>query len=701
MVDGRAPARFGRGLPLFLLLFLAMTAGRPVAGGDERREPVARHVIALFDGDAGHQDLDVEDPVHQLLELPLHHLGMVVVRHDVRRGPPPRETLTDLRAVITFFDHTEEPVGWLMSWLEERRREGGIRFLHLGELGPLRFPVQSGESGRLARWFAGFGLGFDSYFAEQPLGVEVKLRDPLLCAFEADPRGHSIHHGPWIESGANIPWITTECPTDPGHTRTPVVTGPWGGIALNPWLYREGPGDGTRRWHIDPFAFLTAALGLEGVPAPCPVVLNGRRMFFCHVDGDGFESLSTVRRGARCGEVFLAEILEKYRLPFSVSVIVSSLADRLDPEEPTALMRLAARVLAHPRVEPASHAVTHPLLWGRMETGMKPTFAFPELPGFARTLPGEVRESVRFIERYLLPPGKRCGLMLWTGNCCPEEDAIAEAERLGLLHLNGGTYRYDALYDSLAYVQPWGRIVGGHVQVYCGAPNEVVYDGYFETHPGAFGHVDETIERTGRGRILKPANVYVHFFSVERPGRLRVFRQLLDRWALREPTAPVFASTWVRAVRSALLTARIHRTPEGWAFRDFGDCYTARIDGETRHVDWDGSPGILGACRRDGSLYLHLSRPDADVALVARPVPRPHVKEADHLLTEATRSPTGVAVTSESLAPRRIVFAGFPPGSTVRLRLDGAVRETVADERGEVPVVLEEPGRNRVEVMRP
>ncbi len=704
MVDGRTPAA-KRLVLLLTIALLGMLVGRSPAGsGSEGQEPVARHVLALYDGGAGSQSLGIEDPVHQLYELPLNYLGMVVLRHDVRDGPPPARLLTDLRAVLTAFEYTDDPVEWLWPWLEARRREGGIRFVHFGEWGPLRFVNRRENTGRLARWLASFGLGFDPAYVDIPLGVKVTLSDRLPCAIEADPTGHSIHRGPWIESGANTAWISTRSSADPGRARTPIVTGPWGGIALAPYVYREGAGEGGRRLYLDLFAFLRTALGLTGVPAPQPCVINGRRMFFCHVDGDGFESLSTIRRGANCGEVFLDEIIEKYELPFTVSIIANSITDDLKPTVRTPMIEAASRLLRHPRVEAASHSVRHPLNWGMV--GESPerssaTFVFPGPKHFDKTLVGEVRDSIRFINDYLLPPTKRCEVMLWSGNACPQVDAIAEADRLGLLNLNGGIYRWDALNDSVSYVPPLGRIVNGHVQVYCGSSNEVVYDGYFTTNPLSFRHVDTTIERTGRGKILKPANVYVHLFSVERRGRIRVFRRLLDRWGKSEPTAPVFASTYIRSVRSALGTARILRTPNGWAFRDFGDCRTVRLDDPAGEIDWSRSPGILGARVLQGSLHLHLAKPDAEVTLVKKATPAPHVLEANHVLTKASRDATGVAVTSTSLAPRLIVFAGFPPDGPLILRLDSVQQEVAADENGEFRLELPPAGPNRVEVRRP
>ena len=117
-------------------------------------------------------------------------------------------------------------------------------------------------------------------------------------------------------------------------------------IALAPWTLRWGSERGDRRWHLDPFAFFREALALDRVPAAHPAVLNGRRMFFCHVDGDGFDSISTMNGGACAGRVFLDRIVDEFPLPFTISVIIASLTNDLKVTDPTERMRIARELLS-------------------------------------------------------------------------------------------------------------------------------------------------------------------------------------------------------------------------------------------------------------------------------------------------------------------------------------------------------------------
>lgn len=682
-----------RFLPLTaLLLFLPPAAAEG--------EPVKRHVIALVEGKE--PDPLLMDAVHEVIDLPLNHLGMVVLHHHIRSGPPPAEWLGDACAVLLFLPHGGDPPDWLWPWLETEVKRHGLRVLLLNELGQLLQP----DAKRFSKWIEPFGLRFEPHFAKGPLEVTAKFLDGRLCTYEADPRPYAIHHGPKSTGPANKVWVTTRPRTDPEEVCHPVVTGPWGGMALDPWGVRLGTLDQDRRWYVDPFAFFREALGLEGVPAPDPSVLNGRRMWFMQVDGDGFESLSSVKPNAFSAQVMLDEIFRKYALPFTVSIIVRSLTEDYDVKEPTPKMLLAREILNLPNVEPASHGVLHTLVWqeeapsGGAKSGAGGLMWYPSLGNYTYTRVNEVKESIRFINERLLEPPRRCELMLWTGNAMPPEEAILAAGEMGARNLNGGVFRWDPWYDSVGFVSPWSRRVGKALQVYAGAGNENWFEGFFDTMPGAFAHIDETIARTGSPRILKPADIYVHFYSAETPVRLAALKGLIRRFAIEGEMAPVFASTYVEAVEAAVEHAHVRRTPDGWILQDFGACRTARIDGEPRDVDFEKSRGLLGARRLNGALYLHLAGSDAHVVLADRPAPRPHVEQANCLLDAPRLVPAGVTVTAKGVGERVIVFAGFPPDAPLLVSLGSEQSERQADAQGRLEVRLPGPCETTVTLPR-
>jgi len=665
--------------------------GNPAEPVEERRL-----VVALYDGMGVDQPLDFADPVHQLIELPLNHLGMVVRRWDIRQGPPPEAWMAAPRAILTRFESTGDPPDWLWPWLEEHGTRPGVRVIHLEEFGPLQYRGAELDATRLAAWLARFGLAYEDVFVEGPIGIRVTARVPEATGFEADGRSRACHRGPRNTSDANRVWLETESAFEKGVVRTPVVTGPWGGIALSPWVLDPGDRSDARRWHLDPFAFFTEALGLRGVPAPHPSVLNGRRMFVFHVDGDGFESLSTVESGAYAAKVFLDEVIRRYELPATVSIIVASLTDDLQPAEVNDRMRLARRIFAEPNVEPGTHTVLHPLRWDQGET------YYHDLKHYEFDPVAEVRESIRFINRWLAPPDKPCRMVLWSGTCNPAREPVVAAREEGCDNINGGVFRWDATSDSVAFVSPWGNWKGDEFQVYPGAANENEFDGFYDTMPGAFGHIDTTIERCGSPRILKPANVYCHFYSAERPARLAALKKLLDRWGVAEPTAPVFASRYCEAVRDAVYGARVLRAgPDRWLLRQMGACRTVRLDGDPREVDFAASRGVIGSHRIDGQLYVSLSAPDAELVLASDPAPRLHLEQANHDVQQVEMDAARLAWVAQGFGRRVAVLAGLPAGADVEFAAGESVESLSADADGRVELGWHQEGPLRVVVTVP
>jgi hypothetical protein len=438
-------------------------------------------------------------------------------------------------------------------------------------------------------------------------------------------------------------------------------------------------------------------------PVPQPSVLFGRRMFTFHVDGDGFESLSAVQPGANCGVVLRDAVINKYLIPSTISIIVASLTPDLHIKEPTANMKTARSIFEADWVEATSHGVLHPFNWYKPwgpAPAERANFGYPGLAGFVYSPASEVGESLRFIDTRLLPEGKNVVGMLWTGESIAPASALRAAEEMNCWNLNGGTFRWDPAHDSVGYVSPWGRTVDGFLQVYAGAANENEFDGFYDRSPGVFGHVATTIERTGKGRILKPASVYAHFYSAERHLRLKALQKLIERWAFAEPTIPVFASAYAMAVQGAM-KARVKPLEGGWRLEGWGSCRTARFDDEPREVDFERSKNVWGANRIDGSLYVMLGSGSADLFLSKDPVAKPHLKESNHVLSDVVLSDKGVRFRSESPIPRKIIVAGLPPAAAVDLLVGTQSREVETDSSGHLLIALEPAAPAHVEVRVP
>ena len=147
-----------------------------------------------------------------------------------------------------------------------------------------------------------------------------------------------------------------------------VLTSNRGGHAANGYFIYEEPGTG-RKWIIDPFAFFQRAFGVETMPVPDVTTLSGRRMWFSHIDGDGWNNVTRVEahrdKPTISALVVLRDLIVPYPdLPVAVGVIGADVDEYGTPE---AARQAARELYALPQVEIASHTYTHPYQWSFFE----------------------------------------------------------------------------------------------------------------------------------------------------------------------------------------------------------------------------------------------------------------------------------------------------------------------------------------------
>ena len=143
-----------------------------------------------------------------------------------------------------------------------------------------------------------------------------------------------------------------------------------GGYVANGYFIYEEPGTGRTKWIIDPFAFFQRALGVETMPVPDVTTLSGRRMWFSHIDGDGWNNVTRVEahrdKPTISALVVLRELIAPYPdLPVAVGVIGADVDERYGT--PEAARQAARELYALPQVEIASHTYTHPYQWSFFE----------------------------------------------------------------------------------------------------------------------------------------------------------------------------------------------------------------------------------------------------------------------------------------------------------------------------------------------
>lgn len=305
--------------------------------GVGRLEVIPRRVLALYDSEGWSAS---RSPAHRLAAPILDYLGYAVDYHDIR-GPLSEYPLTGRYAgVVSWLD--EAPGGSVIRTVEdwlERRVLGKVPLVLLGSS-----PVASDDL--LAR------MGVSVQTARPGAELTVSALTEAARTGEGVLRPRRLEVAPWRNDSPEND-VLFGFRDEHGASWDPVLVGPWGGAALDPYVLEPLVGD-RRRWLIDPFAFFESALGGPAFPRPDPTTENGRRIMTAHVDGDGFVSRAEWPDGPYAAEVVRDRILNRYRIPTTVSVIEGEIGPTgLYPDQSAELEALAREIFELPHVEAA------------------------------------------------------------------------------------------------------------------------------------------------------------------------------------------------------------------------------------------------------------------------------------------------------------------------------------------------------------
>src|SRR5882757_3485300 len=634
------------GLLLVICGLLPVVATAQAPGDEPRVEPVRREILAVYD--SREEERPDQTRIHRFAEMPLNYLGFVVTYWDLSAGMPSAERSENLRGVITWFRRPPPPAFYLWAQQEVTR---GARMVVLGDSGLPSGNTSLADANKL---FAEIGFGLSGATVDITYGARILQRDglvgferpldpvlpafPIVGTFGSDVTSHLVleyHEGTQVLASSVV------------------LTSSHGGYAANGYFVYEEPGTGRTKWIIDPFAFFQKAFGVEMMPVPDVTTISGRRIWFSHIDGDGWNNVSYIEsyrdKPTIAAGVVLRELIAPYPdLPVAIGVIGADIDERYGGPEAA---RAAARELyALPQVEVATHTYTHPYQWSFFESydrALEERINGPDESEWIavvgdrihraarRLFPGLVRKSAetetKFIDddppraysefpfdldqevrgaitaaEEMAPEGKRGTLYLWSGGAEPFEAAIARTRRIGLRNLNGGDSRIDADYPSISYLSPIARTVGAERQIYAGDANDYIFitDGGGREH--GFLKLDATSSATEHPRRLKPIDVYYHMVAGERPAQLAGVRHHLD--AGRQALVTPIAASHYAAIADGFFSTQITSLGESsWLIQKRGALQTVRFDDAgALAVDLARSVGVLGQRKKGNSLYVAL-----------------------------------------------------------------------------------------------
>ncbi len=645
--------------------------------------PIPRTLFVLYD--AYTETIPRYTIVHRTLEMPLNWLGYHLEYHE--HNDPLPAWRNDVAGVVLWLSpgipvaNQTAYLDWLDEGIEQQKK-----LLVMGNPGfdpKLRSTSEGSE--RVNAILSHIGMRDNGGWVGITYNSTLADKNPNMVEFEHRygsilPGYHTVTALPGAAVHLSIHDTDEENNPLLSHLVTTHANG--GYIAEGYGLYYELDDDGqtvlAQRWLVNPFAFLNAALGAGDQPRPDVTTLNGRRIFYSHLDGDGWNNYTEIREYQKkktiSAEVLLDEVYRPYQqLPFTIAPIVSELDPACHGRAESA--DIARTIFTLPNVEPASHTYSHPLLWRffkhddpsaeirflnrypdpptattsifdaargwltpnehlneqwqplvesyneerpltEIDRQVDEYFKIPRSYACAPfNLHKEVVGSVEYLQA-LAPPEKEISLYQWSGDTTPAESALREVRKAGLLNINGGDSRFDPDYPSYSYVAPLGLKVGAERQIYSSNSNENTYTALWSERFFGFRNLVSTVRNTETPRRISPFNIYYHTYSGEKRASLEALKQNLD-YALTQPLIPLFTSQYARIARDYFLTEITPLDDGRWRIDNRGALQTIRFDRATlRTIDWSRSEGVIGQRHYQGSLYIFLN-PSHDTPIIA------------------------------------------------------------------------------------
>lgn len=706
---------------------------------------VPRDILALYDG--RHEKRPHETRIHHFAEMPLNHLGLRVVYHDINTPLPALDQLARYQGILTWFIEPLANAEAYVDWLDKATAQG-TRLVFLSELAP---PDPPTSARAIAAILDRLGLELTQQYVSVTSDARIADLDRTMLGFErpvdkvlpdflvmlAKPGKARVH-------------LSVDAPTRIGMKRAAlVVTSEAGGYASDEYTIYFEPNTDKVQWILNPFEFFRRAFGAGRVPMPDVTTVSGRRIYFSHIDGDGWNNLTELEK-YRDAQMLSAEVIAREAilpypdLPVSVGLIAGDIDQQLGGRPESAAV--AKRLYALPQVEVASHTYTHPFNWsffekydrvaeqalidGAQRPGLKladrlrsvtralagkeqgadPTNRYiagsDDLPRTYLKLPFDLDKEVRralAVSESFAPPGKKAKLYLWSGDTTPFEGALAATRAAGARNMNGGDSRLDKEYPSVFYVPPISRPMGKERQIFAGNSNENTYtNDWLGPYYGYF-MLEKTLDNTEIPRRLKPFNVYYHMYTGEKESALAALKYILDL-ARRSDIAPIAASNYA-AIADDFFGVDVRQVDaSAWEYRNRGAMQTVRLDdADMLTVDFEKSRGVIGFNRHAGAIYATLDRAvePAIVALKRKDLDGEQVLNAAGLnlvhgrwqLSNVKREDCAVEMTAEGFGKGDMLWRA-PPGRGYLMAASrhGAVydREVVrADAQGVLKLVVE------------
>lgn len=619
----------------------------------------------------------------QFLSMPLEYLGYIPSFQHISKPLPEGDLKNTYAGIIISFDDEKYPyLKRYYPWLL-RQVKNHIPVVFLQNFG---FPLQP-------YYLKPLGLS-----SVTQIGTSRKLHivsQDAVMGFEAKVQLFPESFIPLkLLQGRSLLTIKTQ----EGQIENGVGITQWGGYALNPFVYYSLPNNNNAKWVLNPFIFLKQALHLPTLPVPDVTTENGRRLLFVHIDGDGFNQKAEWIGGKIAAEELYDHILSKYQIPSTVSVIVGEIEPNgMYPKQSKMLMQMAKKIFELPWVELASHTYSHPYNWENKKSeplAKDVTYNLP-IPNYHFNLKQEIDGSVDFINRFLSPHHKTCGVYLWSGQANVNAEQLAMIYRYGILNMNGGDTQITNEFPSITHISPMGIELGKYYQIYAPVMNENIYTNSWTGPFYGYEKVIQTFELTENPRRLKPIDIYYHFYSAAKTASLKALDKVY-KWALQQSFIPIYASEYILKVLDFHDT-KILSQAEGYKIITNGHLRELRSPRSLGYPDLEKSENIVGYNEKGSDFYIHLGPKTESLIYYSQTEPRlPYLDNANGEVTSFMRKGRDLQVSLKSKIPLEFTFSNI---ENCQIKMAESIKSM--KEEGKKIVYYQEKKTNEINIRCP
>jgi hypothetical protein len=679
--------------------------------------PVKRDIIALYDST---ENPDVEDYtqgyIHLKLESVLNHFGYKLTYYDVAKNIPKKlyskKYMDKFVAVITWFSDSKiSNPNSLIDWISSQI-SNGKKYIVLGELGYLFDQNDKSTSvKKVNNLLKQIGIKYYPNSYDNPLLFEIAhMKDQKLVEFERGLEGELLAVQ-YIESidEKNDVWLKIAINDKKKLESDVVIVSGKGAYAQTNFAMFTNPVNYKTQWRINPFEFIKSALNHKTKPIPDVSTINGKRVFYSHIDGDGFINVSYIDRKSYCGEIIRDKVLKKYDLPVTVSIVVAEIDPKILGNEK--VLSVAKDIMALNNVEIASHTHSHPLSWNLKPTKAEVKIYIDEpkiykggqivaykIKDYKLNYWQEVVGSIDWINKNLAPEGKKNEILLWSGSCKPPEIALKHLDETNMINMNGGDGRFDDVFNSYSYLSALYRSVGKYTQVYTSNANENIYTNLWSGPYGGFREVVETFKRTKEPFLMRPINIYYHFYSGEFISSLKAL-DIANEYTLSQDITPTFASDYVRLVHG-FISSNIEKMNENsYLIKDYDQMRSFRFDQDKRIPDYKLSQNVIGHRHYQGNLYVFLQKAQsAKIVLRNTPQNESYISSCNCILDSVKFEKEEVNVKGVSRVDLKLTLEGMQKNKNFKVKWDDETINLNSNDNGQLEVFIQKRGEFKLNI---